>query len=128
MAVVTLTAFAAIGLVLAVIGIFSVMACTVSLRIHEIGIRMALGAQQTNILFLVLLDGFRLVALGAVLGLAASYALTRFLASQILGVSATDPGTFAAVAFLTVFAGLASCLLPAGRAARLDPLAAIRYE
>jgi putative ABC transport system permease protein len=123
-----LAGFAGIGLVLVVIGIFSVIAYTVSLQTHEIGIRMALGAQQTNILSLVLLNGYRLVAAGILLGLLASFALTRFLASQISGVSATDPFTFAAVSLLAVCVGLAACLLPARRAASVDPLVALRYE
>jgi predicted permease len=125
---VTLGTFASIGLVLVVIGIFSVMAYTASLRTHEIGIRVALGAQQTNILRLVLLNGFRLVAAGILVGLAASFALTRFLASQISGVSATDPLTFAAVVAVVVSVGLAACLLPARRAAQVDPLIALRHE
>jgi len=125
---VTLTAFSVIGLVLVVIGIFSVMAYTVSLQTHEIGIRLALGAQQRNILRLVLLNGLRLVVAGIFIGLLASYALTRFLASQISGVSATDPSTFAAVVAIVVSAGLAACLLPARRAAQTDPLVALRYE
>jgi predicted permease len=125
---VVLAAFASIGLVLVVIGIFSVMAYTVSLQTHEIGIRVALGAQQANILRLVLLNGFRLVAAGILTGLLASYVLTHFLASQILGVSATDPSTFAAVVVLVIAAGLTACLLPARRAARVDPLIALRYE
>jgi putative ABC transport system permease protein len=124
----TLAAFASIGLVLVVIGIFSVMAYTVSLQTREIGIRMAIGAQQANILRLVLLNGFRLVAGGILVGLLFSYALTRLLASQISGVSATDPWTFAAVVTLMVIVGLAACLLPAGRAAKIDPLVALRYE
>jgi putative ABC transport system permease protein len=125
---VTLASFASIGLVLVVIGIFSVMAYTVSLQTHEIGIRMALGAQQINILRLVLLNGFRLVAAGILTGLLASYALTRFLASQISGVSATDPSTFAAVVVLVIVVGLTACLLPARRAAQVDPMIALRYE
>jgi putative ABC transport system permease protein len=125
---VTLTTFAGIGLVLVVIGIFSVMAYTVALRTHEIGVRVALGAQQTNILGLVLLNGFRLVAVGVLIGLLASYGLTRFLASQISGVSATDPLTFAGVVMVVVLVGLAACLLPARRAASVDPLVALRYE
>jgi putative ABC transport system permease protein len=125
---VTLAGFAGIGLVLVVIGIFSVTAYTVSLQTHEIGIRMALGAQQTNILRLVLLNGFRLVVAGILVGLLFSYALTRLLASQISDVSATDPWTFAAVVTLVVVVGLAACLLPARRAARVDPLVALHYD
>jgi predicted permease len=125
---VTLGSFASIGLLLVIIGISSVMVYTVSRRTHEIGIRMALGAQQRNILRLVLLNGLRLVAAGILIGLLASYALTRFLASQISGVSTTDPSTFAAVIALILLVGLAACLLPARRAARTDPLAALRYE
>jgi putative ABC transport system permease protein len=125
---VTLGAFAFIGLVLVVIGIFGVMAYTVALRTHELGIRMALGAQQRNILRLVLLNGLRLVVAGVFVGLLASYALTRVLASQIQGVSATDPATFTAVAAIVVSAGLTACLLPARRAARTDPLVALRHE
>ncbi len=124
----TLAAFSSIGLVLVVIGIFSVMAYTVSLQTREIGIRMAVGAQQANILRLMLVNGFRLVAGGVLVGLAFSYALTRFVASQISGVSTTDPWTFAAAVALVVVAGLAACYLPACRAARVDPLVALRYE
>jgi putative ABC transport system permease protein len=125
---VTLAAFAGTGLILVVIGVFSVMAYTVALRTHELGVRVALGARQANILCLVLLKGLRLVAIGTLLGLFASYSLTRFLASQISGVSATDPWTFAAVALLTLCVGLAACFLPARRAASVDPLVALRYE
>jgi len=125
---VTLTAFSIIGLVLVVIGVFSVMAYTVALQTHEIGVRMALGAQQGNILQLVLRNGSRLVAAGIMIGLGVSYALTRFLASQIPGVSPTDPWTFGAVIAIVLLAGLAACLIPAGRAASVDPLVALRYE
>jgi putative ABC transport system permease protein len=125
---VTMGAFASVGLLLVVIGIFSVMAYTVSLQIHEIGIRMALGAQQQNILWLVLLNGLRLVLAGILIGVFASYALTCFLASQISGVSATDPATFAVVVAIVVSAGLTACLLPARRASQIDPLVALRYE
>jgi putative ABC transport system permease protein len=124
----TLAAFASIGLILVVIGIFSVMAYTVSLQTHEIGIRMAIGAQQANILRLVLLNGFRLVAGGILVGLLFSYALTRFLTSQIPGVSATDPWTFSAVVAVVLLVGLAACFLPARRASAVDPLVALRYE
>jgi ABC-type antimicrobial peptide transport system permease subunit len=125
---VTLTAFSVIGLVLVVIGVFSVMGYTVALQTREIGIRMALGAQQRNVLRLVLLNGVRLVVTGIFVGLLASYALTRFLSSQIPGVSATDPTTFTAVVAIVVSAGLTACLLPARRAAQTDPLVALRYE
>ncbi len=119
---------AGIALVLVVIGVFSVMAYTVSLRTQEIGVRMALGAQQGEILRMVLRTGFVLLAAGISIGLVASYGLTRFLASQIWGVSATDPWTFGVVAALVVITGLAACLMPARRAASVDPLVALRYE
>ena len=113
---------------LVVIGVFSVMAYTVSLRTQEIGVRMALGAQRGEILRMVLRTGFVLLAAGIFVGLFASYGLTRFLKSQIWGVSATDPWTFGAVVALVVITGLAACLLPARRAAGVDPLVALRYE
>jgi putative ABC transport system permease protein len=125
---VTIATFAVVGLMLAVVGIFSVMAYAVSLRIHEIGVRMALGAQQTNILQLVLLSGFRLVATGILTGLFVSFALTRLLASQIPGVSPTDPWAFSGVALLSLCVGLAACAIPARRAASIDPLVALHYE
>jgi putative ABC transport system permease protein len=113
---------------LVIVGVFSVMAYTVSLQTQEIGIRMALGAQQGSILQMILTQGARLLSTGIVLGLFLSYGLTRFLASQIWGVSATDPWTFTAVAALVVAVGLGACFLPASRAARVDPLVALRYE
>jgi putative ABC transport system permease protein len=124
----TFTGVAGIALVLVVIGVFSVMAYTVSLRTQEIGVRMALGAQQGEILRMVLRKGFVLLAAGIFIGLFASYGLTRFLASQIWGVSATDPWTFGAVVALVVGVGLAACYLPARRATQVDPLVALRYE
>jgi putative ABC transport system permease protein len=104
------------------------MAYTVSLQTHEVGIRMALGAQQGNILNMVLGKGARLLAAGIVLGIFASYGLTRFLTNQLWGVSTTDPWTFTAVAALVVAVGLGACFLPARRATRADPLVALRYE
>jgi len=104
------------------------MAYTVSLQTHEIGIRLALGAQQTSILTMILTKGMRLMAAGVLIGLLASYYLTRFIASQIWGVSTTDPWTFVAVIIVVVSVGLTACLMPARRAARVDPLVALRYE
>ncbi len=125
---VSLCAVAIVGLILILIGIFSVMAYTVALQTHEIGIRMALGAQQTQISRMVLGKGLRLIGVGVPIGLCASLALTRFLATQIWGVSLTDPWTYSAVIALIVLVGLAACLLPARRAAQVDPLIALRYE
>ena len=89
---------------------------------------MAIGAQRSNIVNLVVLGGFRLVASGIVIGVVASYGLTRFLASQISGVSTTDPATFATIAVVVVAAGVAACLIPAHQAASVDPLIALRNE
>jgi predicted permease len=127
-ALVTLGVFAGIGLVLVIIGVFSVMAYSVSLQTQEFGVRMALGAQQNDILKMVLLKGLRLIGAGVVIGVLASYGLTRFLSSQIWGVSPTDPLTFAAVVTAIVAVGLAACLIPARRATHVDPLVALRYE
>ena len=122
------TPLAIISLLLVIVGVFSVMAYTVSLQTQEIGIRMALGAQQSSILQMILTKGARLLAAGIVLGLFTSYGLTRFLASQIWGVSAMDPWTFTAVAAFVVAVGLGACFLPARRATQVDPLVALRYE
>jgi putative ABC transport system permease protein len=119
---------AGIALLLVVIGVFSVMAYTVSLATREIGVRMALGARQGDVLRMVLRRGAVLIAAGIGIGLLAGFALTRFLASQIWGVSPTDPWTFAAVVALVAAAGLAACYLPARRATQVDPLVALRYE
>ena len=119
---------AGIALVLVAIGVFSVMAYIVSLQTREIGVRMALGAQQGEILRMVLKKGFLLLVAGLCIGLFASFWLTRFLASQIWGVSPTDPWTFGAVVTLVVGVGLAACYLPARRATRVEPMVALRYE
>ena len=119
---------AGIALLLVIAGIFSVMAYNVALRTHEIGIRMALGAQQDSILRMILLRGLCLVAVGIVLGAAASLALTRFITNQIWGVSATDPVTFVGVSILLIMAALLACYIPARRAMRVDPMVALRYE
>jgi len=125
---VSLGAFAGIGLLLTAIGVFSVMAYAVSLQAHEIGIRMALGAQRDDILRMVLSKGLGLVIAGILIGLATSFAVTRLLSSEIWGVSATDPWTFSAVVGIVIAVGAAASLLPARRATRVDPLIALRYE
>jgi putative ABC transport system permease protein len=125
---ITVGAFAGIGLALVLIGIFSVMAYTVALQTHEIGVRMALGAQRGNVLKMVLWKGLRLISAGILIGVLASLGLTRFLEGQLSGVSATDPLTFFAVVILFLAVGLLASLLPARRAAGIDPLVALRYE
>jgi putative ABC transport system permease protein len=126
--VMTIAPVAGIALLLVMSGIFSVMAYTVSLHTREIGIRMALGAQLGDISRMVLRKGLELVAAGVAIGSCASFALTRFLASQIWGVSPTDPWTFSAVIAVIVVVGLAACYIPAHRATRVDPMVALRYE
>lgn len=123
-----LSVFAGIGLILSAIGVFSVMAYTVSLQTHDIGIRMALGAQPNGVMRMVLLNGLRPIMAGIVVGLGASYVLTRLMASQIYGVTATDPWTFGGVVIVLTAVGLTACLLPARRATLVDPLIALRYE
>jgi putative ABC transport system permease protein len=127
-ALLTLGAFAGIGLVLVVIGIFSVIAYSVSLRTREIGIRMALGADRGNVLKLVVRQGFKLTLLGVGIGIAGALALTRFLSSLLYGVKPADPVTFIAVALLLATVALVASYIPARRAASVDPMVALRYE
>jgi predicted permease len=121
-------AFGLLALVLAGVGIYGVTAYTTRQRTHEIGVRMALGAGKDDILRLVLGNGLRLTFVGVVLGLAASFALTRFLKSMLLGVTSTDALTFSSVALLLCAVALFACFLPAHRAMRVDPMVALRYE
>jgi putative ABC transport system permease protein len=125
---ITVGMFAGIGLALVLVGIFSVMAYAVALRTHEIGVRIALGAQHRDVLTMVLWEGLRLLSLGMLIGVLVSLGLTRFLAGQISGVSVTDPWTFCAVVIVFFAVGLVACFLPARRAARCDPLVALHYE
>ncbi|HJX00615.1 MAG TPA: ABC transporter permease, partial [Terriglobales bacterium] len=120
--------FAGIGLVLVAIGVFSVMAYSVSLQTHEIGIRMALGAQQGSVLRMILSKGLLIIAIGIAVGELASLGLTHLIKSQIWGVSSHDPVTFGAVLAVLVVVGISACLVPARRATQVDPLVALRYE
>lgn len=121
-------AFGLLALVLAAIGIYGVLAYTTRQRTHEIGIRMALGADPRAVFGLVLRQGAFLTALGIAIGFAASVLLTRALSSQLFGISATDPLTFAAVVLLLLFVAFLACFIPARRAMRTDPMVALRYE
>jgi putative ABC transport system permease protein len=125
---VVMGAFAAIGLALVAIGVYSVIAYTVSRQTHEIGIRMALGAGRTHVLGMVLRMGFLLIGIGMAIGLVASFAATRVLANQLEGISPHDPLTFVSVSLVIALAGLAACWFPAMRAARVDPMIALRFE
>ena len=120
--------FAALALTLACIGIYGVMTYATAQRRNEIGIRVALGAQRSDILRLVLGHGAKLALLGAVIGVAAALALTRFLSSQLYSTTANDPSIFAAAAVLLVAVAIAACYIPARRAMRVDPMIALRYE
>ncbi|MGC2526280.1 MAG: ABC transporter permease [Candidatus Acidiferrum sp.] len=120
--------FATIGLVLVTIGVYSVLAYTAARRTHEIGIRMALGAESGDVLRLVINMGLRLVILGVAIGLAVSLGVARVIATQLWGVSPYDPATLIVVPILLLITGLVACWVPAQRAARVDPLVALRYE
>ena len=120
--------FAAIALTLATLGIYSVISYSITLRTAEIGIRMALGANRSAILIMVLRHGIVLTAIGAAIGLIGALALTRWMSSLLFGVSATDPATYVIVLLVALGAALLACSIPARRATRVDPLVALRYE
>lgn len=126
-----LTLFGVTAQLLAAIGLYGVMAYTVSQRTQEIGIRMALGANRRNVLLMIVRQGMILTAVGIAIGLGGAYVLTKYLeslTSMLFGVEARDPWTFAAIAALLAMVALIACLVPARRATRVDPLAALRYE
>ena len=123
-----LGAFSSLALLLAAIGLYGVIAYSVSQRTREIGIRLAVGAQRGDVMGMIVREGLKMAAAGVVLGLAASLILTRVLNSLLFGVAATDPLVFAANAAILVFIALLACAIPARRAARVDPMAALRNE
>jgi putative ABC transport system permease protein len=120
--------FAALALVLSLVGLYAVVSYSVAERTHELGVRFALGATPRSLLGLVLSDGLKLVGVGVALGLAVAFGLARFLESQLFGVTAHDPGTFVAVPVLLFCAAVAGCLIPARRATRIDPMTALRTQ
>jgi putative ABC transport system permease protein len=123
-----LAIFATVALALAAVGVYGMMAYSVTQRRHEIGIRMAMGAQAGSILKLVARQGMLLAAIGIVIGLCLAFALTRVMTSLLFEVSATDPQTFIGISILLLAVSLVAILVPALRALSVDPIVTIRYE
>jgi putative ABC transport system permease protein len=120
--------FAALALVLGAIGLYSVMAYSVTQRTNEIGIRMALGANSGDVMKMIIREGSSIVVLGLAVGLAGAFGLTRLLASLLFGVGVSDPLTFAGVSILLAIVAMLACYLPARRATKVDPMIALRAE
>jgi putative ABC transport system permease protein len=120
--------FGATGLILTMTGIYSVISYTASQRTQEVGIRMALGAQTGDVLRLIVGQGMATAMIGVAIGMAASFGLTRLMTSLLFSVTATDPLTFVAIPIMLTGVALAACFLPARRAAKVDPMVALRYE
>jgi predicted permease len=125
---VLLTVFAGIGFALALVGVYGVISYSVSRRVQEIGIRMALGAAPFDVFRMVIGRGLAPVGIGVVFGAASAFGLTRFVASELYGVQPSDPATYAGATALVLFVALLACWIPARRASRVDPMVALRYE
>jgi len=123
-----LGAFGALGLLLAIVGIYGVISYSVTQRTHEIGIRMALGAEPSQVMRLILTHGLKLALIGVAIGIAGALGLTRYISSLLFGISATDPLTFIGMALLLLAVALLACYIPARRAMKVDPMVALRYE
>ena len=123
-----LSIFAAVALVLTVVGLYGVMSYAVAQRTNEIGIRLALGAQTKDVLSLIIKQGLQLILLGLAIGLLGAVALMKIISGLLFGVTTKDPFTFVAVAVVLTFIALLACYVPARRATRVDPLEALRYE
>jgi putative ABC transport system permease protein len=120
--------FAALSALLAAIGVYGVMAYTVTQRTREIGLRMALGAQASDVLKAMMKHGIKLIVAGITLGLGASFALTRFIRELLFGVEPTDPAILVTITLILLVVALAACFIPARRATRVDPISALRVE